>query len=151
VVVDSPVYGSPAEAFVQEFTGGNEQYHAIDLSVAYLNEAGAGRMIDVNGDSINECLITTHHLITPAGERDSIMGATGNGSAYLLRQASGGWVVIARLGGIGKYDWGEHRVEGWPDIGTCHDGGRVSTNDLYRWNGLRYEVVESTTYDTPGH
>ncbi len=141
------VYASTAEAFVHEFTSGRS--HDIDRSIAYLEDGHLGEAwIDLNDDGVDECIVSAMRLIDHDGEEDLIMGATGNGTAYLLRRQGQGWVVIMSISQV--FHVREQTHGGWHDLETSWEMGGHDINTVYRWNGVAYEVHEKIVYEEGG-
>lgn len=144
------MYPSPEAAFVYKFVGASD-YYDVPRSIEYLTQQERMHKLDLNEDGIDECIIEPAAMIRANGEGDSLVGATGNRTIYLLRQHESGWVVIGDLSGIGKNEFLQHRVDGWPDIATSNNAGQYSSNTVHRWNGSSYVEFETVRYFTPGH
>lgn len=148
---DQPrVYASPAEAFAHEYAKDAHAAHPIEFvdiqaSIALLGKHDLGKMFDLNGDGIDECLVTAKYLFAINGKVFTPKDDQGNYNHYLLHRAGGGWTVSSRFVAA-YYDCRlrETKTDGWIDINTQTRGIYDSVFRYYVWDGTAYRESRNT-------
>lgn len=99
------------------------------------------RMIDLNGDGVDEAICEAYYAVFEPGKPQYIGGATGNGPRFIFQQIDQQWYRIADLSGV-SYEILDKKVNDWPVLlSTWHLGGPETGTAVYVFEGDRYKPV----------